>query len=79
MVEYQTAIDNLVRVIRQALEAEVNRQTLSHRTRARSLADMSGMESKAHNHKAMVEIYRKAGRNIWDVFQVEIKELRDNG
>ena len=79
MVEYQTAIDNLVRAVKRTLEAEVSQMTLSHRTRMRGLQNIAGMDKEIHKHRYMVEIINRAGRDIWEIFQSEIRELRDNG
>jgi len=79
MDEYRQCLNHLIAHLRIALQQEAGKQMLYHRLKARGLADVSGTVNEVHRHRYMVEFYERAARDIWDVFQDEIKELRDNG
>ena len=79
MTEYRECLNYLINSIRLHLQQEASKQILYHRTKARGLSDVSGMVNEVHRHRYMIDFYERAARDIWDIFQTEIKKLRDNG
>ena len=79
MQGYRECLNHLIAHIRIALQQETSKQMLYHRLKARGLSDVSGMVNEVYRHRYMIDFYERAARDIWDIFQTEIKELRDNG
>lgn len=79
MQEYQECLNHLINTIRLLLQREAGQQILQHRTRARGLQNIAGMDDEIRRHRYMVEFWERAARDCWAVFQAEIRELRDNG